>query len=285
MPGPALTVSVNGDTSGLDAALSGATSGGGIGAFARNAMDLVTSMGGVTGIVTGLADGLHALVDLGGPEAQAAMSELDSTLSEGLAPVMEDLGPLIADMVEGLTELMKAVLPVLVPLLQGLVGVLGFLFQAVNQVFTVLNDLWQKVIQPLVDTVLQGLWEKLDAIRGMFDLVWTAVNNVVGIIRDVLAGAIDTIMGPLQGFLDLVGQAIDALAELFKGRQDLAELAASEGTSTEIPGRSAPAMAGARITINTGADPGAVVRSIRRYSAANGGGRAFARNVTRARAH
>ena len=281
MPGPALTVTVDGDTSGLDQALSGTSNVQKIGDLA---FSLGQSLAALPGYVSMAADALHSLVELGGPEAQAAMSELEATIGEQLAPVMKELTPLIVDLVEGLAELMSVVLPVLVPLLQGLVSVLGFLFQAVNLVWQVVQSLMD-AMKALIDQAVNALWEKLDAIRGMFDLVWTAMDAVRGLVQPLI-DAIGTLLGPIQDVVNAVAGLLGDLGEALGLSDDLEASAGGLGGGRRSGWQYQPGTTGyGSIVVNTGADPGATIRAIRRYSASNGGARSFSRNVTGVRGH
>ena len=111
MPGPALTVTVEGDTSDLDSALADAP--GRLSGFTDTLKNLIpTEL-----ILENIGTVAGALLDIGGPEAKQALSDLGSTLGTALAPVMEKLGPLIVKLVEGFAQVVEAVLPVLIPAL------------------------------------------------------------------------------------------------------------------------------------------------------------------------
>ncbi len=282
MPGPALTVSILGDTTQLQTALS--QGAGGIQGFTERAVGLVDGIMGIKNIVGDATEILNGFVALGGPEAQAAMEDLTGTLGEALAPALEKLAPLIVKLIEGLGQLLEAVLPVLIPLIDGLVTVLGSLFDAIGTVVDILNDLWSNVLQPLIDNVLNALWDKLDAVRGMFDLVGQVINAVTGFFQPLL-DAVNAILGPIGSLLGTVGDLIGDLGEALGLSTDLTD-ESKKWAAVESGGSfGTPVNQGAMITINTGADPGAVTRAIRRYAASNGGGRAFTRNVVGVRGH
>ena len=333
MPGPAVTVEIRGDSSSLDTALTG--SEGKFFRFGQALGGLLSRLGGVTGVISLAGEAFGKLVELGGPEASAAMDALKSKLGDALAPALEKLAPHIVKLIEGLTKLMIAILPVLVPLLEGLATVLGFVLDAVVFVFdaignvidglgkligamqpvitlalmpfqnillgaqSALDAVWGAIetviswigtllikVGTLITEGLNVLWEKLDAVRGIFDLVSDAVQAVLGWFQSII-DKIPNVLAPIQDFIDLVATALGDLQELL---QQSGTLEDTSGWSTEIPGRQSVGMRGTRggfgaVTVNTGADPGAVVRAIRRYSASNGGARGFARHAQGIRGH
>jgi hypothetical protein len=79
----------------------------------------------------------------------------------------------------------------------------------------------------------------------------------------LIAKAISAVLDVLGPLIEGLGEAIEVIGD-FLGGADKAKAAAG-------PGGAGGSAAGMMVTINTGADPDAVVRAIRKYAAANGG--------------
>lgn len=288
MPGPALTVQINADTSELAVNLDSGTSK--LGGFIDNVTGIITSMGGITGVADLAVQGLQKLVEIGGPEAKAAMDDLQAGFDSALTPVLAELSPLIVDLIKGLTEIMTTIMPVLVPLLigfierlRGVMDVVGKVWEALQPLIDRLMVLWTEVLQPLAEVTMPLLVDAMTA------LIAATVPFIAGFV-DVLVKGFDTVVGAIQAIIDIVSTVqhvlqdlMDAIAGALGTIQDLLDKLASI-TSFQLPSfdvpdvlpgwipHSAPPAPGfAGITVNTMSDPAAVTRALRRYSADNGG--------------
>ena len=85
----------------------------------------------------------------------------------------------------------------------------------------------------------------------------------------LLAKAISAVLDFLEPLLDGLATAIDLFSDFIGGSEDAAKAGGSapKAGPTAFGAQAAPVM----VTVNTGADPDAVVRSIRKYAASNGG--------------
>jgi hypothetical protein len=81
----------------------------------------------------------------------------------------------------------------------------------------------------------------------------------------ILANVISSVLDVLGPLIDMLGDAIDTIGD-FIGSAGGAKGAAA-GAGAFGVGAAAPVF----VTVNTGADPDAVIRAVRRYAAANGG--------------
>ena len=104
MPGPAVTVEIRGDTSSLDTALTESKSG--LDTFKAGISSFLSGIGGVAGAVDLAVQGFDKLIELGGPEAKAALDDIAATFGEAMAPALEELAPHIVKLVEGLGKLL-----------------------------------------------------------------------------------------------------------------------------------------------------------------------------------
>lgn len=287
MPGPALTVSVEGDTTGLDTALE--TSATGLSGFARKLGGAIASMGGIVGIIDKAIRFLEFIVQLGGPEAEGAMSKLTDNLQTGLAPVLDKLVPLIVKFIEGLNQILLVVLPPLVSILGLLVSALSILFDWVGSVIEIVGELidWGVKLWNAISTLIHlaldplsaafdGVARAIGGIRPLIDAVTGAINGFL----ELIAGALDRV----QGFLDTIAGIPGALQGALPAQTRFPwEQGGFFNPRGPIEGGHGGGFGGRSITVNTGADPGAVIRAVRRYSQQNGGGQAFRRNVGWAR--
>lgn len=325
MPGPALIITINGDTTALAKSLGQAKSG--IAGFAESFTGLLDKTQAIKQIAGDFGELLDFAVGLGGPEAQAAFAGLQTQIGEQLAPVMEKLAPLIIKLIEGFSELVLTVLPplidILIPLVDGIVAlfdavapvvkqllddlqpalqvvyeVVGKLFEAIAPLIGQLADSLGPALKTVFDAVINvgkaigdvveainTIWGKFnDLVGGIANLIakgwdplWEKIQAIIGIfsgLKDVIDKALEWIkglLGPIGDVINLVGDLIGDLGEAVGLTHDAAE--ASQGFSN-VSGGGFSVVPGS-ITINTGADPGAVMRAVRRYQAGNGGPRAF----------
>jgi hypothetical protein len=82
----------------------------------------------------------------------------------------------------------------------------------------------------------------------------------------ILANVISTVLDVLGPLIDALSTAIDVIGEFIGSAQGAK--AAGGGAKGAVSGFGATPVL---VTVNTGADPDAVIRAVRRYAAANGG--------------
>ena len=85
------------------------------------------------------------------------------------------------------------------------------------------------------------LWIKLDAVRGMFVLIWQAIETVISWIGDLLGAITDTALKPLQDLAGLVGDLIGDLGEALGLTHEVAEAGGGLGAGCARAATSAQA--------------------------------------------
>ena len=211
-------------------------------------------------LVPGLEKGATATDTLAAAQKAAAGSA--DTFASSTEGTMKRAGDAFAEAGESLGSaflpVLDAILPALVPLIQQL----GKLIQA---------------ILPILIPLLKLLGQVLGAVAGV-------LTTVVGWIVDLvtwLGRAIDSVGKFLDSVNPLKGISLPSLPFLSSS----AVTPVPAGLTRGVEPRSTfdPRVSGGGITVNVqSADPEAVVRALRRWSAANGGVPSLNRTLTRA---
>jgi phage-related protein len=220
-----------------------------------------TAAAGAGDIWAASATGSAALV-------QQGFNDVGESIGAAVLPALQELLPALLPIIEAFGELVKTILPVVTPLLSAAAGFIADALGAMKDlaplllsafkdaqpwiqgVHDILAQLADTVIPPLVDTA-KKLWDIFGKIVDVFSSIVEGAIKVITKIGEI-AGAIGDALGKLQNFLQQLNP-LNGFSFEFK-----------------IPGLN---MAGptSYITINTGADPRAVVSAVRTWASSNGG--------------
>jgi hypothetical protein len=201
-----------------------------------------------------------------------AFGEITEKVGSAFLPIMDKLLPAISPMIDALVKLLDVVLPPLIVAVKLLVDA-----------FTLVVDVVVKVVQ-WISTVIGWISNKLQP-------VITKITEVINGIADAFKGVITWIQNTIQAIGDFIGKIGELIGKLnplkdFKlpsislPFSVAAPDGATAGTRSTRSARSAGSVT--NVTINTSADPEAVVRALRRWAGNNGGAGTFLRGLDRA---
>ena len=209
--------------------------------------------------------------------ASDSFSELGETIGSAFLPLLKAIIPPLSKIIGALGTLIEAVLPLIIPLFEAVGIVIGAVVDALVPLV--------EFVAKLVTALARQLVPLLKPLAGIFEDVGKAIGGVVDWLSSLL-GWIGKIVGAVGGLLDKLNPLKNfSLPSLPFG------LAASTAGVTAGVGvralgatpRAAGGGGGNTIIVNVGsAEPGEVIRALRRWSSANGGSAAFHRTLDRA---
>ena len=152
--------------------------------------------------------------------------------------------------------------------------------EALDELGTALDELRTTILVPIIPVikaVATALGIVVRIVAGAAKALSGLIDLAAQVVRDI-ATELDKLLGPLQDIQSKIEGLIGDIAR-FLG---LAQEANGLGNGLSSPGDfSAPAPAGMRVTVNTGADPTAVIRAVRTYGRWHGGRASFDRQLRR----
>jgi hypothetical protein len=206
--------------------------------------------------------------------AQDSFGELGETIGSAFLPIIAAIVPKLIPIIQKLGVLIEAVIPVLIPLVEGLAMELGLFVDVLVAVI----DVTVKVIQwlgPKLEPILKAL-------TAAFGVVGDAIKGVVGWLSDLL-GWIGRAVGAIGDLLDklnpLKGFSLPNISLPFSAPAPAAPAARSGLGGARL---AAAAPASSVVIHVSSADPGEVVRALRRWAGNNGGSGPLLRSLDRA---
>jgi phage-related protein len=195
-------------------------------------------------------------------------NEVGQAVGEAVLPALQALLPAILPVVQAFGELVKDVLPVITPLLKAAAGFLVDAVKGAEDLAPILLQVF-KDVQPWLQGVHDLLKQLADAVIPPVVDAAKSLWDIFGKIVDVLAKIVGAAVAVVQAIAKIAAAIGDAMADLQHFLQSLNPL---EGFRFDFQ---LPFLQSAGptsyITINTGADPRAVVSAVRQWAGANGG--------------
>jgi hypothetical protein len=238
-----------------------------------------TAKAGIVGAALAIGDWLldginEKLATPEGAEAQGSLDALDtqidtlrSSIIDPLLPLITELALAAAPLVASLTDVVKNVMPILVPLLGLVAGIVVSAMGGVKDLIGGLNALitaGEGAVKTVADTV-HGIYSILKRLLDTIAETWTGITTTLDGIKTKLDELGEPLASALNDLLKLLGLS----DETKTAGEDLPGHGGNRTTgSWEAPVYGPPAPQS--ITINTGADPEAVVRALRRYRMSTG---------------
>jgi len=202
--------------------------------------------------------------------ASDSFSELGETIGGAFLPILDELVPAIVPVIEILGELIKAVMPPLIAIIKVAVEAIKIILGVLKQFFDIAGQ--------VASAVSAKLTPVLNALGPVLDAVGKAIGGVVDWIKSLLDW-IGNAIGAVGRFLDslnpLKGISLPNISLPFSAPAPAAAAATRGARSTRQAGVT-------NVTINTSADPEAVVRALQRWAGNNGGRGTFLRALDRA---
>jgi len=204
--------------------------------------------------------------------AQDSFGELGEEIGSAFLPILDTLVPALIPIIQLLGELVKAVMPPLVAIIKLAVEAIKIVVGWIKQ--------WLDIVLPVYAAIGQKLTPVLNAIVPVLGAVGAAIGGVVDWIQKLLKWIGDAI-GAVGRFLDslnpLKGISLPSISLPFSAP-------APEGATSRSASARSTRSAGSvtNVTINTSADPEAVVRALRRWAGNNGGSGTLLRGLDRA---
>ena len=211
----------------------------------KNAADTLAE---ATKLSAGAADEYAASSEGMGKKGSQAFDELTETIGAVFLPIMDEVVPALLPIIQLLGELIKGLLPLLKPIIMIAVGALKILIDILMKVIGFLNDV-------------------VAAVKGVIDWIGQMVNIAQGAVKGVQ-------------------DAIDAVNPFSVAPPAVAPAPVVAGFGRRSARATGPVGGGSTIVnVNvTSADPGEVMRAIRRWSRSNGGSGPFTRGLDRSTA-
>jgi len=225
-----------------------------------------------TNLSAGAADDYAESTEGMSKRGKDAFAEVGEKVGSAFLPIMDKLVPAILPMIDLLVRLLDVVLPPLIVLVKLLVDA-----------FTLVVNAVIKVVQ-WIGTVIGWIVNKLQP-------AITKITEVINGIADAFKGVIDWIgkvIGAISTFMGKIGDLMNALNPLKDFKLPSISLPfslsapAAPGVATTRAARSTRQAGVTNVTINTSADPEAVVRALQRWAGNNGGRGTFLRALDRA---
>jgi hypothetical protein len=202
--------------------------------------------------------------------ANDSFSELGETVGSAFLPILDELVPAIIPIIQLLGELVTAVMP-------PLIAIIKIAVEAIKIIIGVLKQ-WLDFVFSVYGAIGQKLTPVLNALGPVLDGVGKAIGGVVDWIQSLLKWIGDAI-GAVGRFLDslnpLKGISLPNISLPFSAPAPAAVAATRGARSTRQAGVTT-------VTINTSADPEAVIRALKRWAGNNGGSGTFLRGLDRA---
>lgn len=134
---------------------------------------------------------------------------------------------------------------------------------AFSEVGETIGSAFLPVLEELIPVLIPIIQQIAELVKKLLPVLIPLLKLAV-IPLKLIANAISAVLDVLGPLIDGLAQAIDVIGDFIGG--------ADKASGVSVPGAGAGRSAGpVMVTVNTGADPDAVVRAIRKYAAANGG--------------
>jgi hypothetical protein len=208
------------------------------------AADTITE---ATRLSQGAADDYAKSAEGMSKKGQDAFGELGEEIGGAFLPIMDELLPLIGPIVELLGELIKAVLPLIKPAVKIAVEGVKLLIDAL------------KLVMEWVGKVIDGVKKVIDWVGQMIDIAVNAKNQVEGALDQITPWSVVPPVPPAPVVAGFAGRGARAIGP--------------------------PPGGVTNVNVNvTSADPGEVMRAVRRWARSNGGSGPFTRGLDRSTA-